>query len=130
MIVDEDVEGIYKHSQENQKYLIDTERKHFELKWLSLSENFGSLRLWENDEIKIVSEDYYDDFIIEKAKKLLSKEKGFIPSARLIGEVYGHIEQYVSDQFLEYRLRELIEKGIFEFKGSLEEMRNYSIKFS
>jgi len=50
--------------------------------------------------------------------------------ARLVGEVYGHISQYIGDSFLEYRVRRLIEKGIFEYEGSLEAMRYYSIKFN
>lgn len=49
---------------------------------------------------------------------------------RIIGEVYGRIEQYVGDDFLEYRLRKLIEKGAFEYEGSLEAMRSYSIKLT
>ncbi|CEG27120.1 DUF3658 domain-containing protein [Bacillus sp. B-jedd] len=49
-------------------------------------------------------------------------------SARLVGEVYGHIFQYIGDSFIEYRVRKLIEAGIFEYKGSLEAMRCYSIK--
>lgn len=43
-------------------------------------------------------------------------------------DVFGHLEQYVGDEFLEYRLRRLIEKGIFEMEGSLKAMRCYSIK--
>ncbi len=104
-IISEELQAIYKYSQENQRNLSDVERTHFETQWLNLSENPGELRIWENGEITIVSEDYYDDFIIEKAKKLIGKKKGFIMSARLIGEVYGHIFQYIGDSFLEYRLR-------------------------
>ncbi|WP_420491750.1 DUF3658 domain-containing protein, partial [Neobacillus drentensis] len=37
---------------------------------------------------------------------------------------------YVGDDFLEYRLRKLIEKGTFEYKGSLEAMRSYSVKLT
>ena len=40
----------------------------------------------------------------------------------------GHLEQYVGDGFLEYRLKKLIEKGIFQAEGSLEAMRFYSVK--
>ncbi|MEH7378795.1 DUF3658 domain-containing protein, partial [Neobacillus drentensis] len=120
---------IYKYSQENQKNLSDTERKHFQTQWLDLSKNPATLRIWENGEIKIVPEDYYDDFIIEKAKKLIGKKKGFIMCARLVGEVYGHIFQYIGDGFIEYRVRKLIEKGLFEYEGSLEAMRYYGIKF-
>ncbi|MGE6721390.1 DUF1835 domain-containing protein [Peribacillus frigoritolerans] len=124
-----ELQTIYKYSQDENQILSHKERKHYEKKWLHLSTNPGTLRIWENEEIKVVPEDYFDDFIIEKAKKLIGKKKGFIMSARLIGEVYGHILQYIGDSFLEYRVRKLIEKGIFEYEGSLEAMRYYGIKF-
>lgn len=129
-IIPEELQDIYKYGQEDQRSLSDEDRTHFETQWLNHSENPGELRIWENGELTIVSEDYYDDFIIEKAKKLIGKKKGFIMSARLIGEVYGNIFQYIEVSFLEYRLRKLIDKGIFEYEGSLEAMRYYSIKFS
>jgi hypothetical protein len=47
---------------------------------------------------------------------VIGKKKGFIMSARLVGEVYGHILQYIGDRFLEYRVRKLIKNGIFEMK--------------
>jgi hypothetical protein len=128
-IILEELQTIYKYSQENKQILSDPERKHFEKMWLDLSNNPGTLRIWENGEIKVVDEDHYDDFIIEKAKKLIGKKKGFIMCARLVGEVYGHIFQFIGDSFLEYRVRKLIEKGIFEYEGSLEAMRYYGIKF-
>ncbi|MBT2724440.1 DUF1835 domain-containing protein [Bacillus sp. ISL-46] len=128
-IILEELQSIYKYSQENKQILSDAERKHIEKKWLDLSNNPGTLRIWENGEIKVVAEDYYDDFIIEKAKKLIGKKKGFMMCARLVGEVYGHIFQYIGDSFLEYRVRKLIENGIFKYEGSLEAMRYYGIKF-
>ena len=39
-------------------------------------------------------------------------------SARLIGEVLGHLNQYVGDDFIEYRVRTLVRQGIFEVKGN------------
>jgi len=49
-------------------------------------------------------------------------------SAVLVGEVYGHLEQYIGDEFIEYRVRQLIENGTFEIKGNPKAMRFYSIK--
>ncbi|WML58539.1 DUF1835 domain-containing protein [Neobacillus sp. PS2-9] len=127
-IISEELQTIYQYSQENQKNVTNMERTHFEMEWLTLASSSTTLRIWENGGIKSVSEDYYDEFIIEKAKKLIGKKKGFIKSARLIGEVYAHIFQYIGDSYLEYRVRKLIEKGIFNYEGSLEAMRYYSIK--
>jgi len=67
-IILEDLQTIYKYSQANKQVLSNSERKHIEKKGLDLSNNPGTLRIWENGEIKVVADDFYDDFIIEKAK--------------------------------------------------------------
>ena len=118
------------YEDEQDQYLSREERWHYELEWLNLSESREALRIWKDGKIKCVPEDFFDLFIIDNAKKLHRrlKSKEFMKSARLIGEVLGHLEQYVGDGFLEYRLRTLIEKGVFEFEGSLKAMRFYSVK--
>lgn len=114
------------------KFLSDHDKEDLEKEWLSLSDVQETLRIWRNGRIQGVPEDYYDEFIIKKAKKLHSKQKttDFMKSARLIGEVLGHLDQYVGDSFIEYRLKKLIEAGVFEVEGSLEAMRFYSVRYS
>ena len=131
-ILSEELSALFKYGQENQICITEVERNQFENQWVSLSEQDGTLRLWENGEIKSVSEDYFDEFIIKMAQKIQGKRKKkvFIPAMRIIGEVYGRIEQYVGDDFLEYRLRKLIKKGAFEYEGNLEAMRSYSVKIT
>lgn len=118
------------YEQGRGKFFTDHDREDLEKEWLSLLGNQETLRIWRNGKIQSVPEDYYDKFIIKKAKRLHAKQKkkDFMKSARLIGEVLGHLDQYVGDGFLEYRLRKLIEKGVFESEGSLEAMRFYSVK--
>ena len=124
----EKLQIIYK--QGHGKFFTDHDREDLEKDWLSLSESQETLRIWRNGKIQSVPEDYYDEFIIKRAKKLHSKQKikDFMKSARLIGEVLGHLDQYVGDDFLEYRLKKLIKEGVFESEGSLEAMRFYSVK--
>ncbi|MBO1513562.1 DUF1835 domain-containing protein [Metabacillus bambusae] len=118
------------YEQSRGKFFTDHDREDLEKEWLSLSESQETLRIWRNGRIQSVPEDYYDQFIIQSAKYLHRKPKlnGFMKSARLIGHVLGHLEQYVGDSFLEYRLKWLIEAGIFESEGSLEAMRFYSVR--
>lgn len=118
------------YEQGHAQALTESDREELEKVWLVLSNHQDQLRLWRNRKIQHVQEDYFDSFIINKAKKLHSKQesKDFMKSARLIGEVFGHLDQYVGDEFLEYRLRKLIEKGIFEVQGSLKAMRYYSVR--
>lgn len=106
------------------------QREKLEQEWQELSSSQEVLRVWENNEIKSVEESYYDDYIIDKAKKLHIERKNndFMKSARLIGEVIGYLNQYIGDQFFEYRVRHLIMKGVFEIEGVPKAMRFYSVR--
>lgn len=118
------------YEQGHGKFFTDHDREDLEKEWLSLSDNEETLRIWRNGRIQSVPEDYYDEFIIKRTKKLHGKQKTneIMKSTRLIGEVLGHLDQYVGDAFLEYRLKKLIEEGVFESEGSLEAMCFYSVK--
>lgn len=67
-------------------------------------------------------------FLELRLRELEQESEEFMKSARLIGEALGHLDQCVGDGFLEYRLRKLIEKGIFEMEGNLKGMRFYSVR--
>ncbi|WP_369899632.1 DUF1835 domain-containing protein [Bacillus manliponensis] len=106
-----------------------TVRSELEKEWQELSKHTEILRIWEENRVVAVNENYFDAFIIECAERVDAKDN-FCKSARIIGEVLGHLEQYIGDDFLEYRLRTLIEKGIFKSEGSLKAMRYYSVKLN
>lgn len=133
-ITPEKLQVIYEESKSSAAMSKD-ERKALEDEWIDLAETEETLRIWQNEKIKSVNEDYYDQYIINMAKKLQIERKRvkepeeFMKSARLIGEVIGHLDQYMGDEFFEYRLRKLIEKGVFEMEGNLKAMRYYSIRF-
>lgn len=117
-------------NEKNSHALTQTECKAFEQQWEQLCNVKEVLRIWEDNKIKSVSETYYDEYIINIVKKSHQKKKhnDFIKSARIIGEVIGHLNQYVGDQFIEYRVRRLIVDGIFDMEGVPKAMRYYSIK--
>ncbi len=110
--------------------LSQEERKKFEEEWNELSTKQDVLRIWKNDRIHSVDEDFYDDYIINTARNLHKKQeiKEFIKSSRIIGQVIGLLNQYIGDQFFEYRLRYLIMNGVFEIQGVPKAMRFYSVK--
>ncbi len=128
----EKMQMIYEKSQT--PFLAKSERKELEEQWATLANRKETLRIWENGQIKNVKEDHYDQYMINMAKKIqMEREQEeepeeFMKSARLIGEVLGHLDQYMGDTFFEYRLRMLIEKGVFEMEGHLKAMRFYSVK--
>lgn len=128
----EQLQVIYEKDQS--KSLSEYERKELEEEWMALADSKETLRIWRNEEIKSVREVFYDQYMINMAKKLqidrerVQEPEPFMKSARLIGEVIGHLDQYMGDAFFEYRLRKLIEKGVFEMEGNLKAMRYYSVR--
>ena len=84
----EDLRFIYEHNYPN-KPLSMEQRKQFEQDWEALAATREVLRIWEDGEIVSVREDFYDDYIIEAARKLRDEYEGFIKSARVIGAVLG-----------------------------------------
>lgn len=112
-------------------FLEQSERSRVEAEWLELAESSDNLRIWQDGRIKNLPENYYDKYIADKVKKLHNQQakKEYIKSARVIGEVLGTLEQHLGDEFLQYRLRELIKQGIFEVEGNMKAMRLYSVRF-
>ncbi|MEH6891698.1 DUF1835 domain-containing protein [Bacillus sp. JJ864] len=112
--------------------LAKEERQTLENEWVTLREEHTVLRIWENNCVVSVPEDYIDDFIVQCARSLETDgfTNQFYKSARLVGEVLGHFEQCVGDDFIEYRLKTLIKQGIFLMKGSFHAMRFYSVRLA
>lgn len=110
--------------------LTPVERIKYNAEWAALEETKAVLRVWEHGKIASVNEDYYDQFIIDSAQRLHNEqdEYDFLLTGRIIGDVLGHLEQRISDSFLEYRLRTLIYEGVFEIKGIPKSMRHYRVK--
>lgn len=120
---------IYEQSKLD-KPLGDSERTELEQEWMTLASSHELLRIYQDEKIESISIDHYDSYIVNLARQL-QRECGpeeFMPAMRLIGEVIGHLEQYVGDDFLEYRIRILVQDGIFEMKGKFEGVRFYSIR--
>jgi hypothetical protein len=76
----------------------------------------------------------YLQFILYRIALLEDKENSLVEFAKDLKEIFNEIlypKVTDTDPFgkSNYRVRKLIEAGIFEYKGSLEAMRYYSIKF-
>ena len=117
-------------NKQNGHTVTQTERKAFEQQWVQLCNEKEVLRIWENNKISSVPENYYDEYIINTVKKFHQEKKhnDFIKSARIIGEVIGHLNQYIGDQFIHYRIIRLIMDGVLDMEGVPTAMRYYSIK--
>ncbi|MFJ7735308.1 DUF1835 domain-containing protein [Lysinibacillus sp. NPDC097287] len=91
------------------------------------------IRTWEHQELWHTQDESRDDYYIIECAKRMYLEEGEVEyrkAARLIGEVLGHMVQYRGDEWLEYRLRRLIEQGVFTYKGNLKAMRYYEVKLN
>jgi len=88
------------------------------------------LRTWEHNELWHSDVERDDNFIIQCAKKLHKELEthDYMKAARLIGEVIGNMKHYTGDEWIEYRLRDLISKKIFTYRGDLSAMRLYEVK--
>ncbi|MBX4148744.1 DUF3658 domain-containing protein [Paenibacillus lautus] len=95
--------------------------------WQRLVNDDGFLRVLQGERLCTVPESYYDADILQAAYRLEARHGFFKKSARIIGEVIGMGELTVSDSFIEYRVRHLIQEGALTYSGELDAMRNYSV---
>ncbi|KEK22804.1 DUF1835 domain-containing protein [Bacillus gaemokensis] len=121
--------AIIREKYKENPFLAEEDRTKLEKEWEGLSTNTEVLRIWKDNEVHAVQENYFDAFIIDCAKKI-GAEKAFYKAPRVIGEALGHVEQLIGDTFLEYRLQTLIKQDVFKVEGSLKAMRFYSVKLN
>ncbi|XYQ01920.1 DUF1835 domain-containing protein [Bacillus safensis] len=119
-------------SKEHIHTMTTEERERLQNDWLSLAKENHTLRIWQKGQTISVPEDEFDAYLVKMAKRLhqSAPEEEYIVTPRLIGEVIGHLDQYIGDDFIEYRLKTLINQGIFDMKGKRTSMRYYSIKLT
>lgn len=84
----------------------------YRMDWERLVAEDGCLRLLHNGKLCTVDESFYDAFILECAHTVGARHGKFVRSARVVGEAMGKADQYISDVFIEYRVRELIKQGL------------------
>ena len=115
------------------KVLSPRVRKRYVTNWNRLLEEDGIIRIRKNRQVEMVPEDYFDQEIIDRAKRI-SQEKfhrksdGFFYAVRLVGEIIGRQKQRIMDVLIDWRIRCLIQRDVFRYQGSLTSMRLYMIK--
>lgn len=116
----------------HQPPLSDRERDLLDEEWFRLSHMDEQLRIWKDGHVQAVPDHYFDREII-KAADYLSRQaecKKELLCIRLIGEAIGRIreQQYVSDLFIEYRIKELIRLGRFAIMTVPDRIRYAQLK--
>jgi hypothetical protein len=103
--------------------LIDNDEKEKLIsEWSEIIESHGGLRIFYQNKIKCVTEDYYDKEII---KNITNEYK---LAARIIGEVMGMSSQLISDSYLHNRVVSLLEENKICYKGDVNSLRTLYLK--
>jgi hypothetical protein len=91
--------------------------------WQKLMNENAGLRLLEGGKkIKGEPAEYYDKELLQQSSKEFQK------AHKVVGQVTGKFKYPVMDQFLGWRIKELIKAGELESKGELKTIRDFEIK--
>ncbi|KEI05461.1 DUF1835 domain-containing protein [Clostridium botulinum] len=92
--------------------------------WGVLKKENTMLRIFENGKVKSANKDYFDLDILKNTDKNLKR------AARTVGNVLGFSNQNISDDYIFWRVRELINLGYIEYTGEFGIMRKMEIKIT
>ena len=105
-------------------------RQQYEAEGENLLNSESLLRIWEKGAIVKEPESKLDSFIMKCAKRLQNERQNeeFIDAKIVVGIAFGESEYTLSDAWVEYRVRSLIESGQLAYEGDLKSFANYKIK--
>lgn len=92
--------------------------------WDELTKENSLLRSYINRNMQSVSEDYFDINILKFTDNEYKK------SARVVGDVLGNTEPRITDDYIFWRIKELIKSGKISFKGKFGVMREMEISIT
>lgn len=98
------------------------EYKNFLSNWQQLTGEKSNFRIYRNNKVENVDEDYFDNIILN------SVTTDFKKVIVIIGEVLAKSDVFVRDYYIFWRIRELIKKGKLKFNGSILDGNNLEIK--
>jgi hypothetical protein len=91
------------------KPLTEIERTALSAEWKRLQTENAPLRIWEEDRVVSVGEDYFDKFILKCLEKM---PDGEFCEARLVGTVLGTSGHHIKDSYVADRIELMIAKGL------------------
>ncbi|TWT07976.1 DUF1835 domain-containing protein [Planococcus sp. CPCC 101016] len=117
----------YKYSS---SLLTEEKRTAFEQDAEKLLLSTSIVRSWCDSKILDEPETRDDVFIMERIRNNHRDcpKSEYIDAIRIIGEVLSLSEQPLSDSWIDYRIRFLIQNGQLAYKGNLQSMQTYKIK--
>jgi len=110
-----------------QQPLSSQQRTNLLNNWRQLLREDGILRQYTPPgSVTTVSPGTWDPFILEQAKNL-GMEHHWVRTVRLVGECLGNQHQCISDLFIFWRIRCLIERNLLWCRGPLDSMRTTTL---
>lgn len=92
--------------------------------WEALKNQNEVLRIFKDGKVKSSYKEYFDIDILKNTNKKFRK------AARIVGYVLGYSDQNISDDYIFWRVQELIKQGYIEYKGKFGVMREMEIKIT
>ncbi|WP_454191572.1 DUF1835 domain-containing protein [Paenibacillus sp. Marseille-Q7038] len=119
------------HKMDGFSLLTQEEMDAYVLDWEQISNDPALFRIWENGRFRLCSEDVLDqdlrDVIIEQSSFYPDQ---YVPASKVVSEVVRKREAYsLRKDFLEYRLRSLIQDKQVLFKGAPGQLHRYRVKW-
>lgn len=94
--------------------------------WSALVKQNSHLRVFKNGKVISMSENYYDDIILKTTMKL--SRDGYRKCARIIGEILAYSEDCITDDYIFWRIKELIKQENLIYTGNQHAMRYLELK--
>ena len=98
------------------------ERDELAADWLRLTKEDHLVRLYENGRIRGCDETLYDEALLAQCTRAF--KKAILIAAPIMGD------NLVSDTFLFYRIRTLVEHGVLETQGFAEEFGDTLVRLA
>ncbi|OOM09425.1 DUF1835 domain-containing protein [Clostridium saccharobutylicum] len=89
--------------------------------WNKLTKENSLLRSYKNGEMLSVSEGYFDKDILKYTDREYKK------APRIVGSVLGNAETKITDDYVFWRIKELVKLGPISFKGNFGIMREMEL---
>lgn len=116
-------ECIEKYASFKQK-LNSNKYREFLDAWELLKKDNSILRVFKDEEIKSEDENYFDIDVLKYTPKEFRK------SARTVGQVIGKSDITISDDYIFWRVKELVKSGKIDYRGKFGIMREMEIKIT
>lgn len=97
------------------------EKEELLKQWKALKNEDSQLRVFKEGKVISVSEDYFDVDILKWTEEELKK------SARIVGSVIGYSDTKISDSYIFWRIKKLVEAGKLKYEGKFGIMREMEI---